>query len=297
MLNIGNIRYILVFAKVVEAGSFTAAGRALNMSTATTSLHVSRLEENLGVALLYRNTRKLSLTNEGENLYSSSSAIMELYEKEFANKDWNQLGKAPRKFKIAIPAILVRSSLLTEISRFFSQHPDIQVALSCNDNHNDIVGEAIDIAVRLGDLPDSSLKARQLFMVERKVVGTGDLSDKLSRIEHPSQLESLRWIGLSMRRNNRRFTHVSGEQCEISYTPNFVVDSVEASYRLACHGVGIAAPPAFLIDERDEVKPILTDWRLEPLPAYAIWPANISSGSITYELIEHLKTNCKTLSL
>lgn len=291
---IGDVRYLIVFAKVVEKGSFTAAAKELKMSTASTSLYVSRLEESLGVALLYRNTRKLSLTFDGEKVYTAASSILNLYEHEVL-----QLGKGPkenaiRKFKIAIPAILIKSQLLKEISSYFANFPEIRVALACNDCYNDIVGEAIDLAIRLGNMPDSSLKAKKLFSVDRRVVASPEFLARNPLIAHPKDLEAMNWIGLSMRPSYRRFTHVSGEQCEISYTSNFMADNVEASYQLACHGVGLAAPPTFLIDERDGVELVLPEWELEPLPAHAVWPANVAAGSVTYGLIEHLEAALKS---
>ena len=285
---IGDVRYLIVFAKVVEKGSFTAAAKELKMSTASTSLSVSRLEESLGAALLYRNTRKLSLTFDGEKVYAAASAILDLYEHEVVQMGRGQKENAGRKFKIAMPAILIKSEILKEISAFFSNFPEIRVALTCSDSYHDIVGEAIDLAIRLGNMPDSSLKAKKLFSLERSVVASHGFLEKNKPIKHPKDLESMNWIGLSMRPSSRQFKHISGEQCEINYTSNFVADSVEASYQLARHGAGLAAPPSFLINERDGVELVIPEWKLDPLPAYAVWPANAAQGSITYELIEHL---------
>lgn len=285
---IGDVRYLIVFAKVVSKGSFTAAAKELKMSTASTSLYVSRLEENLGAALLYRNTRKLSLTFDGEKVYAAASAILDLYEHEVVQLARGQKENITRKFKIAIPAILIKSNLLNEISTFFSNFPEIRVALTCSDCYTDIVGEAIDLTIRLGDMPDSSLKARKLFSLERKVVASPEFLAKNSSITHPKDLENMNWIGLSMRPSFRKFKHVSGKHYEINCTSNFVTDNVEASYQLACRGVGLAAPPSFLIDARDQVEYVLPDWTLESLPAHAVWPGNVAQGSITHELIEHL---------
>ena len=285
---IGDVRYLIVFAKVVAKGSFTAAAKELKMSTASTSLYVSRLEENLGAALLYRNTRKLSLTFDGEKVYAAASAILDLYEHEVVQLGRGQKEKVIRKFKIAIPAILIKSNLLKEISVFFSNLPDIRVALACSDCYNDIVGEAIDLTIRLGDMPDSSLKAKKLFSIERKVVASPEFLARNPSITHPKDLEGMNWIGLSMRPSFRKFKHSSGEHYEINCTSNFVTDNVEASYQLACRGVGLAAPPSFLIDARDPVEFVLPDWTLEALPAHAVWPGNVAQGSITHELIEYL---------
>lgn len=286
---INEVRYLIIFAKVVEKGSFTAAAKELNMSTATTSLYVSKLEDNLGVALLYRNTRKLSLTSDGESVYSTAREILGLYEREVIQFNGAQTDRFNRKFKIAIPSVLIKSALLREVGVFFSCRPKIRFSVVCSDSHNDIVGEGLDLAIRLGKMPDSSLRAKRLFSIERKLVATREFLENSKTVRYPKDLELLNWIGLTMRPNFRTFRNAEGRTVEISYSPVIVVDNVEASYKLACSGVGLAAPPEFLIDEKDNVQVVLPEWRLDPLPAYAVWPANTVAGSVTHDLIRHLE--------
>lgn len=284
-----DVRYLIVFAKVVEGGSFRSAAQALDMSISSASLYVSKLEESLGVALLYRNTRKLSLTQDGKAVFEVAQQMLQLYSDNLCDyKNANRRGGG--KLKVAIPAILIHSRLVCKITAFASREPDLHLHLQCSDHHNDIIGEGIDLAIRLGDMPDSGLKARKIFMLDRALVGSTDFLRRYGPLEHPRDLQELPWIGLTMRPNSRTFFHPSQGSFEILYNPVATVDSVEASYRLAACGLGLAVPPRFLFNAADGVKEVLPEWKLPPLPAYAVWPANAPDDSPAQRLISHLNT-------
>lgn len=288
---IDDIRYLIVFAKIAEVGSISGGAEALGLSTATASQHLSKLEKNLGSALLYRSTRKLSLTQDGASLLETAQSMLALYEKgviEFKQRSIS----TQNNLRIAMPAVFINSEFTRHIAAFITAHPQICLSISCNDSRSDIIGESIDVAFRIGELPDSSLKARHLFVLPRKVVAAPAFLAAQGSIRHPQDLQALNWIGLTMRPNVRVFRHVeSGEEVQIKYTPGVRVDSVEASYQLARHEVGLAAPPDYLADEgirRQEVAAVLPEWQLEPLKVYAVWPPNVSTSSAAYRLINSL---------
>lgn len=282
-----DVRYLLVFAKVVQSGSFRAAAEALDMSVSSASLYVSKLEESLGVALLYRNTRKLSLTQNGESIFDIAQQMLKLYSDNVCEyKDSHR--RPGGKLKVAIPAVLIRSRLVCKIIAFASREPELHLHLQCSDHHNDIIGEGIDLAIRLGNMPNSGLKARKIFDLDRMLVCASDFVHLHGSPKHPYDLQELPWIGLTMRPSSRTFFHPQQGSCEISYNPVATVDSVEASYRLAVCGLGLAVPPRFLFNPNDSVQELLPEWRLPPLPAYAVWPANAPDDSPAQALIAHL---------
>ncbi|NMM28240.1 MAG: LysR family transcriptional regulator [Glaciimonas sp.] len=287
---IDDIRYMIVFAKIVELGSISGGAEALGLSTATTSLHLSKLEKNLGAALLYRNTRKLSLTSDGAHLLETAQAMLNMYEKgviEFKQRTIS----TTNKLSITMPAVFIKSPFMGYIGNFIKAHPDICLNISCSDSRNDIIGDSIDVAFRIGELPDSSLKAKQIFTFPRKVVGCKGLLDIYPPVKHPKDLTTIPWIGLTMRPNFRTFTNVTGEQFDIKYVPNIRVDNVEAAYHLAKCRVGLAAPPEFLVSndlEQGVIEEVLPEWRLDPLKLSAIWPSNIATSSIAYTLINSI---------
>lgn len=285
---IEDIRYLIVFAKVVQAGSISGGAEALGISTATASLHLSRLEKSLGAALLYRNTRRLSLTADGAKLLETAVSMLEMYENGVL--EFKQRGShVDSRLRITMPAILADSALMARIGGFIGEHPDLRVDISCSDCVSDIVAESFDVAFRIGDLPSSSLKARQVSSLPRKVVATQEFLNRFKPFKHPSDLANVPWIGLTMRPDARVFKHPSGDEATVAYVPRVRVDSVEASYRLAGQGVGLAAPPEALAKadiERGLVRIVLPDWQLDALPIHAVWSANIMRNSLAYRLVD-----------
>jgi len=288
---IDDVRYLIIFAKVAELGSLSAAAEALELSVSTVSAHLGRLEANLGTALVYRSTRKLTLTGEGAALLDTARAMLELYEKgmlEFRQRSVATSGP----LRVAVPAVLLGCRPFMEaLSAFARQYQGAVMQLACGDTREDIVGDGFDVAFRVGELPDSTLKAKPVFAFARTVVATRGLLEGTGLLRHPADLAALPWIGLSMLANSRSFTHTDGETCTIRYTPRVSVNSVEAAYQLALGSVGLAAPPAFRAAADlagGALVPILPDWSLSPLTVHAVWPANISASSLAYLLINHL---------
>lgn len=268
---IDDIRYLIVFAKIVQAGSISGGADALGLTTATASTHLSKLERNLGSALLYRNTRKLSLTHDGASLLETANSMLELYEKGFIEFKQRSISTS-NKLNLSIPAVFINSVFTRHLAGFIKEHPDVSLSISYSDTRKDIIADSIDVAFRIGELPDSTLKARHLFVLPRHVVASKKLLSNYQPINHPNDLEKMPWIGLSMLKGSREFRHKNGEIALIKYTPTVYVDNVEAAYTLAKHQVGIAAPPCYLSKEdikRDEIQLVLPDWSLEPLKVYA----------------------------
>ncbi len=288
---IDDIRYLIVFAKVAEQASLSAAAEALGLSVSTVSAHLSKLEANLGTALVYRNTRKLTLTSEGMRLLDTASAMLDLYEKgmlEFRQRSVTTSGS----LRVAVPAVLLGCRpFMLAFSEFARHCENAAIHLACSDTREDIVGDGFDVAFRIGELPDSTLKARPVFSFARTVVASPSLLEGAGRPRRPEDLASLPWIGLSMLPDVRSFTHIDGETCTIRYAPRLSANSVEASYQLAREGLGLAAPPAFRVSADlagGAIRQVLPDWTLAPLTVHAVWPGNMSTSSLAYLLIKQL---------
>lgn len=285
---IEDIRHLIVFAKIAEVGSISGGASVLGLTSATASLHLSKLEKNLGSALLYRNTRKISLTHDGTNLLVTAKSMLELYEKGFIEFKQRSIS-TKNHLRISIPAVFINSEFTKYISIFIKEHPDACLSILCNDSRSDIIANSIDVAFRIGELPDSTLKARHLFLLPRRVVAAREFLNEYGPVSHPKDLEKMKWIGLTMRPNTRSFKHKeSDEEVVIKYSPYITVDNVEASYRLALLKAGLAAPPNYLSDEglrSKEIEAVLPEWTLSPLKVYAVWPPNVSTSSIAYTLI------------
>lgn len=286
---IEDIRYLIVFAKVAELGSLTKAAEAMALSVPTVSAHLARLEKNLDAALLYRNSRKLSLTQDGTRLLETARAMLDLYEKgviEFAQR---AVSTASR-LRISIPALFINNpTFMAQLGAFVQGHPEIDLEIECRDRRSDLIEEGIDVAFRIGELPDSSLKAKRLFEFSRVVVASPGLLARHPPLKHPRELAALPWIGLIMRPNQRSFQHPSGERQEVKYQPRLRLDNIEAAYRMARLGAGLSVPPRFLAQDdlnAGSMTEVLPEWSLSPMEVYAVWPPNMSSSSAAYTLIK-----------
>ncbi len=152
---------IAVFVQVVDAGSFTAAAERLRLSKSVISKYVTRLEERLGARLLNRTTRRLSLTEVGRVFYERSR--LGLQELEEAEAEVSRLQNAPRgTLKINSPMSFGILHISPALPDFLARHPDLSVEMSLDDRRVDLVREGFDLAIRIGELPDSSLIARRL---------------------------------------------------------------------------------------------------------------------------------------
>ncbi len=293
---IDDLRALAIFAKVVEAGSFRSAANELKLSPSVVSHHVAQLEERLGVALLYRSTRQLSLTFEGKILFASAKSML-LAAESGLNSIAHQTSEPSGKLTLTVPALLTRSSLVKDIATFVKTFPKIALSISFSDIQQDVIREGIDLAIRIGDLKDSALKSKRLFDLKRKLVVSPDFMINHETPHSPKDLIQWDWIGLKMRANTKTLINQSGKTFSIDFEPRIIADSVDAVCQLAIAGLGLATPPSFLVAEdisQGRLVEPLPDWHAEPLPVYAVWPPNVTKESLTFKLIAFLETRKKS---
>jgi DNA-binding transcriptional LysR family regulator len=214
--------------------------------------------------------------------------MLELYEKfiEFKQRTIS----TTNKLHISLPAVFQNSVFTHHLAAFIKEYPDVCLHISYSDTRKDIIAESIDVAFRIGDLPDSSLKARHLFVLPRKVVASKQLLSNYKPVNHPDDLAKMPWIGLTMRQNSREFRHTNGEVAIIKYTPTVYVDNVEGGLCAGKTTGRVGGPQSICVQRIFSAKRcrLLPDWSLEPLKVYAIWPSNISTSSIAYTLINKI---------
>jgi DNA-binding transcriptional LysR family regulator len=165
------LREMEIFVRVIEAGSFSAAARDLNMGQPAVSKTIASLEDRLGVRLLTRSTRKLSPTEAGAAFYER--AVRAIGEAEEAEAAAQGAGAGLEgRLRISAPVTFSRLHLVPKLGLFLDTHPKVQLDLVMDDRVVDLVAENIDAALRLGVLTDSALKARKLGQADRLVVAT-----------------------------------------------------------------------------------------------------------------------------
>lgn len=166
-----------IFARVARTGNMSAAGREMGLSPAVVSKRVSLLEERLGARLFQRTTRQLTLTETGEGYYKRVVDILSLVEE--AEDFVSRRNTRPRGLlKVTAPTSFSRKHIARYLPEFFAKYPDIELDLHLTDNMIDIIGDGFDVAIRIGELEDSSLVARKLAPDTRVICASQSYLDK-----------------------------------------------------------------------------------------------------------------------
>ena len=285
------LRSMAIFARTVEIGSLRGAGQALGLSPSVVSHHLAQLEARLGVALLYRTTRKLALTAEGETLFAAAKAMIAAAEGGLSDLRAGSANPSGR-LAVAAPAALIAGALLDDLAAFGRTFPRVALAISFSDVSVDLLRDGIDVAIRAGTLKDSALKTRRLFSMRRVLVAAPVYVASRAAPRGPSDVESWDWIKLKSRPPRTRFTDASGGEHTVEITTRLVVDSAAAMLAFASRGLGLATVPVELAEPElasGRVVEVLPAFRLESLGVYAVWPANAPSTSLGARLVSFLE--------
>lgn len=195
----------LIFAKVVEQGSFTAAAKMLGLPKTTVSRKVQELEERLGAQLLNRTTRKLGLTEAGAVYHDHSARIAR--ELEEAESAVNQLQGGPRGWlRVSAPYSIGIMWIAPLLSEFHQRYPEVRIDLQLGNEKVDLISTDTDIALRIGSLPDSSLVARRLDGFRTQVFASPDYIRRHGEPLHPDDLQHHRVLAFTKHRHGNRYT-------------------------------------------------------------------------------------------
>lgn len=285
------IRQVAIFAKTIDHGSFRGAARELNLSPSVVSHHISQLEEHLGVALLYRTTRKLALTREGKQLLTSTHSMIEALESVFS-EILNTADRPSGELRITAPAILIQSHLTDLIASFSMKHPGIKILLEFSDERQDLIAGGHDIAIRAGSQTESAAVTRQLFRMQRRLVASKKYLKGRAKVKTPGDLKDWDWIELTPVRHIKPTFHKSGSKT-ISIKPiaHVSVNDALALYRFARSGAGLAVVPEFLAEEGIAAKVmeyVLPTWKIEPINVFATWPSNATKHGLIKLFVNYI---------
>ncbi len=265
-----------VFASVVETGGLSAAGRALGLAPSTVSRRVAELEDRLGVRLLQRTTRRLSLTEAGATYYERVRDIVRAVDEAGLAVTEQRAGPSG-PLRVTVPASMARRHIAPAVADFVARYPTVNIAMSVTDRTVDIVGEGFDVAVRTGRLDDSSLIARKLGQCRRLVGAAPAYLTRAGRPRDPKALAE--HACLSFRRhpggNIWRFRSREG-RTEVRVSGPFVADDGEALVAAASAGLGLILVPEWLVGDEiaaGRLVEVLTDHAAEPAetPIYAVY--------------------------
>lgn len=265
-----------VFAKVAELGGFTAAADALGLSKSMVSRQVSQLEDELGVRLLNRTTRRISLTEAGAVVLERAQRIVT--EAGEAVEEASCVELAVRgTLRINAPMTFGIRQLGPVLPEFLARYPELTVALDLNDRRIDLIEEGFDVSLRISALTDSSLIARQLAPVKRYVVGAPSWFEKHGLPKRPADLAAHDFLlyTLLARSNHLEMENAKGEREEVELRARMYCNNADVMMETIAAGLGLALVPDFICSDHlrsGKLVRVLEDWAVAPLTLHAIYP-------------------------
>ena len=269
-----------VFARVVEHGSFARAAESLDLARPAATTAVAKLEKRLGVRLLHRTTRRLSLTDEGRAFYEGCVRILE----ELAETEDSLSGArlAPRgRLRASVPNALIYQALFPALPRFMERYPELALELGVTDRAVNRVEEGIDCAVRAVPIADdATLVARRISLVKRVTCAAPRYLAARGtprRIEDLEQHNCIRFISPSTGRPTDWQFEKDGGQRSFEPRGNFGVTSLEGAVAAAAAGIGVAQVSDLLAMPElrsGALKPVLLDWIAPGPPLTVVYPSN-----------------------
>lgn len=260
---------IHVFVKVVEAGSFSAAAKLLDMPKTTASAKVAALEKRLGVSLLHRTTRKLSVSEAGRRYYDHcAKAIAEIELGEAALSSTKE--KPSGLLRVTVPIDIGHTIMPRIASAFLAAHPDVSVEMILSNRIVDLVGEGVDLAIRAGNLKDSSLIARRFFDSPMRLWASPAYLEQAGVPGSPKELAGHRFVGYVGMKSVRLSR--DKRDVEVAMHGRAVTDDIEAIRAMLILGDGIGLLPDFLALEAEasgELVSVLGEWTLQSIGGFS----------------------------
>lgn len=271
-----NLAAMQVFVRVVESGGLSAAGRTMGLAPSSVSRRISELEDMLGVTLLHRTTRKLSLTEAGESYYERTRDIVRAVEE--ANLAVTGKRSAPSGvLRITVPGSIARRHVAPAVAAFQKQYPRVRIAIRVTDRMVDIVEEGLDIALRIGALEDSGLIARRVAVSRRLVCASRSYLKRAGRPVRPEQLSDHACLTFRTHPGSSLWRFRKGQQVtDVRASGPLFADDGETLVATACAGLGLILVPEWLVGpeiSRGRLVEVLSDYAAEPAqtPIYAVF--------------------------
>ncbi|MDV2117459.1 LysR family transcriptional regulator [Alcaligenes faecalis] len=282
------LRDMSLFVEVARARSFRRAAEALGMPSSTLSRRILALEKVIGLRLLHRTTRRIELTEAGQIYFERSRRIVE--EARLAHEQLDDLVSCPQgMLRVSLPVDFATVFLARCLPAFCRRYPQIEFEFDLSPRRVDLTAEPFDVAIRMGELPDSRLVSRKIAEVPRYLYASPQYLDTHGEPQEPNDLSQHVCLLFP---NQSRWTLLSeGASQEVAVTGRFHLNNVGMMQCLAAEGLGIA----MLAQEAVQAAPaaqhlrrILTDWQAPPIAVHALTETRLLPAK-TQHFIEYLK--------
>ena len=279
------------FVRIVETGSISAAAKQLGVAKSAVSRRLKELEGRLGVQLLTRTTRQSSLTEAGRRYHDRAVRILDdVIELEAITS--NTSTELTGEIRIAAPLSFGLDQLSPAINRFAMVHAGLRIHLEFTDRHINLVEEGFDVAVRVARLKDSSLIAKRLAPIRAVLCASPEYVKHNGQPQHPADLKNHEALQYAQRANvSWRFTGPDGRESQIQVSSRLLADNGDFLCQAACAGLGVALLPTFIAAPQirsGDLIPIMTDYTIPPLNAYAVYPQTRHLARQVRAFIDHL---------
>ncbi|MFT5720477.1 MAG: DNA-binding transcriptional LysR family regulator [Motiliproteus sp.] len=285
---------MLVFCRVATSGNFSKAARELRISPAMVTKHIASLEGLLGIRLLNRTTRKVSMTEAGESyLRLCQNLLSEIEEGESALSELSHHPSGTLKLTAPIDFGVLR--LAPAIAGYLQRYPDVSIDINYQDLKINLVEDGFDIAIRIGALSDSSLVAVPLMKQRLICCASPAYLQQQGLPKHPTELRQHNCLTYSHSATNNDW-HFSkaGESYAIKASGRLNANNGHAMAAVAAQGGGIILKPQFIVQDliaRGELVAILEDYQLPPTDVYAVYPHRRFLPAKMRSFIDYLKAH------
>ena len=273
----GQLEDMAMFVRIVEAGSITKAAEQLNIAKSAVSRRLKELETRLGSQLISRTTRQSNLTQAGEQYYQKVSNI--LNEVDALNE---ASSGAPTRIegtlKMTAPLSFGLLHLKDVIDEYANQHPNLNFELDFSDRHTDLVEEGFELAIRIGEMQDSSYQAKRLSLIRHTLCASPEYLDKMGIPKTVEDLADHEFLQYSLSKSNTiALTDEQGKKHQVDVNSKIKINNGDFLRDMAVKGHGITFLPTFITYQTvasGELVPILQQYQLPMLTAYAVYPKN-----------------------
>lgn len=280
-----------IFVRVIERGSFSAVAREMQTTQPTISKVLRALETELGGKLIARSTRQLSLTDEGQRYYSHCREILAAVD---AAEHSFQTGKEAiaGPLRVGSSVSFGRLQIAARLSDFLQKYPDVQVDLQLNDHLQDMVSEGLDVTLRIGELRDSGLIARQIGTTHRVTLASPAYLAKHPTPKTPQDLSQHNCLLFNLLSSQNQWVYEkNGTRHSVRITGNAQSNNSEAVREMVLTGLGIALSPLWLFHDdlkAGRVIALLQDYTPQPLPIHAVSAPNRRQSARVKAFVDYM---------
>jgi DNA-binding transcriptional LysR family regulator len=284
------------FVAIVDKGSLTAAAKQLGRSLQSISRSLATLEGDLGVELIARTTRRSAATEAGLAFYRRVGAALseiEAVKLETSNRRSEPVGL----LRITCSTVFAPLYVVPAVCAFLESHPKVDIDLDMSDGYVDLISQGFDLAIRIGELPDSSLKAKRLADLRRVVFAAPDYFAKHGRPKVPGDLAGHQCLIRTSARDSDAWPFLVGGRLKaVKVAGRFRSSGALAVNEAAVQGLGIANAPLWQVRalvDRGVVELILTRFEPPRVPVHAVWPATRLLPAKTQLFLDYLAARLK----